>query len=96
LTGKAAVNVKIPACIEDGEYLLRMEHIGLHSAGSAGGAQLYISCAQLSVSGGTGTYKPNLVSFPGAYSPTEPGLMVNIYYPVPTNYKPPGGPVLQC
>lgn len=95
-TGKAAVNFVIPKCIEDGEYFLRIEHIGLHSAGSANGAQLYISCAQLSVSGGTGTYKPNLMAFPGAYNPTDPGLMINIYYPVPKSYTPPGGPALTC
>ncbi|KAJ0329818.1 hypothetical protein COL5a_003643 [Colletotrichum fioriniae] len=94
--GKATVNVQIPKCIENGDYFLRVEHIALHSASSVGGAQLYISCAQLRVTGGTGTYKPNLMSFPGAYSPNDPGLVVNIYYPVPTNYKAPGGDALTC
>jgi hypothetical protein len=42
------VGVTIPRCLQNGEYLLRAEHIALHSAGSAGGAQFYISCAQLS------------------------------------------------
>ncbi|KAK1483466.1 fungal cellulose binding domain-containing protein [Colletotrichum cuscutae] len=94
--GKATVNVQVPKCIENGDYFLRVEHIALHSASSVGGAQLYISCAQLRVTGGTGTYKPNLMSFPGAYSPNDPGLVVNIYYPVPTNYKAPGGDALTC
>lgn len=96
IQGKATVNVQIPKCIENGDYFLRVEHIALHSASSVGGAQLYISCAQLRVTGGTGTYKPNLMSFPGAYSPNDPGLVVNIYYPVPTNYKAPGGDALTC
>lgn len=62
-----------------GEYLLRIEHIALHGASSVNGAQLYISCAQLSVTGGgSGTPGP-LVSFPGAYKNTDPGLKVNIY-----------------
>ncbi|TEA10687.1 Endo-beta-1,4-glucanase D [Colletotrichum sidae] len=95
-SGKTTINVQIPKCLEDGEYFLRVEHIALHSASSIGGAQLYISCAQLRVSGGTATYRPNLVSFPGAYSPNDPGLVVNIYYPVPTNYKTPGGASLAC
>ncbi|KAL2881236.1 hypothetical protein SGCOL_003527 [Colletotrichum sp. CLE4] len=94
--GKATVNVQVPKCIENGDYFLRVEHIALHSASSVGGAQLYISCAQLRVTGGTGTYKPTLMSFPGAYSPNDPGLVVNIYYPVPTNYKAPGGDALTC
>jgi hypothetical protein len=94
--GKRTIDFKIPSCIADGEYFLRIEHIALHSAGSAGGAQLYISCAQLSVTGGTGTAKPDLMAFPGAYTPTDPGLMINIYYPVPKSYTNPGGPALAC
>lgn len=95
--GKSTINVQIPKCLADGEYLLRGEHIALHSASSVGGAQLYISCAQVSVSGGSGTYSPSkTVSIPGAYSPNDPGLVVNIYYPVPTNYKPPGPEPLTC
>lgn len=38
--GKHAI--KIPDCLEDGQYLLRAEMIALHAAGSAGGAQLYV------------------------------------------------------
>jgi hypothetical protein len=38
--GLATVNVKIPTCIAPGYYLLRVEHIALHSAGSTGGAQV--------------------------------------------------------
>lgn len=95
--GAASVPVKLPACLEDGEYLLRMEHIALHSAGSAGGAQLYISCAQLKVTGGSGGLKaPQMLSFPGSYQATDPGLMINIYYPVPTSYTAPGGADATC
>jgi hypothetical protein len=94
--GKAVLDVKIPKCIPSGDYLLRVEHIGLHSASSVGGAQLYISCAQLTVSGGSGSLPSNLVSIPGAYKPTDPGLVVNIYYPVPDHYVPPGGDPLTC
>lgn len=32
-----------------GQYLVRIEHIALHSASSFGGAQLYIACGQINV-----------------------------------------------
>ncbi|KAK1767230.1 glycoside hydrolase family 61 protein [Phialemonium atrogriseum] len=95
--GAQSVSVTIPKCLADGEYLLRAEHIGLHSASAVGGAQLYISCAQISVSGGSGTYAPkNQVAFPGAYPATDPGLVINIYYPIPTSYTPPGPAAETC
>jgi len=93
---KSSLDVQIPSCIADGEYLVRFEHIALHGAGSPGGAQLYISCAQVKVSGGSGSARPSLMSFPGAYNANDGGLTVNIYWPIPTNYKAPGGNTLQC
>jgi len=92
------VSVQIPKCVSDGEYLLRIEHIGLHSSGSIGGAQLYISCAQLSVTGGTGTINTAgaLVSFPGAYKATDPGILFQLYWPIPTSYVNPGPAVVSC
>ena len=62
-----------------GEYLLRVEHIALHSARSANGAQFYISCGQLNVTGGGAGVPTPLVSFPGAYKATDPGIMIDIY-----------------
>lgn len=82
--GATSIPIELPACLEDGEYLLRIEHIALHSASSPGGAQLYISCAQLNVSGGSGGINaPQMLSFPGSYTPTDPGLMINIYCKFP-------------
>ncbi|KAF2641663.1 fungal cellulose binding domain-containing protein [Massarina eburnea CBS 473.64] len=88
--GKSSVTVSIPKSIPSGEYLFRVEHIALHSASSAGGAQFYISCAQVKVTGGGNGSPGPLVAFPGAYKATDPGIMLNIYYPVPTSYTPPG------
>jgi hypothetical protein len=83
--------------LKDGDYLLRPEHIALHSAQSLGGAQFYLACAQITVSGGTGTYAPkNLVSIPGDYKATDPGILIDIWYPVPQNYTPPGPPAETC
>ncbi|KAI0019444.1 glycoside hydrolase family 61 protein [Xylariomycetidae sp. FL0641] len=93
--GLAEVSVTIPACVAEGDYLLRVEHIALHSASEVGGAQFYIACAQLHVSGsGTSTFDG--VAFPGAYSATDPGIQINIYYPVPTSYTNPGPAPVSC
>ncbi|KAB2571981.1 putative fungal cellulose binding domain protein [Lasiodiplodia theobromae] len=73
-----------------GEYLLRVEHVGLHGASEVGGAQFYISCAQIKVTGsGAGSPAPT-VKIPGVYTGEEPGLKINIYWPIPTNYTMPG------
>ncbi|EAT92384.1 hypothetical protein HBH56_138170 [Parastagonospora nodorum] len=85
---KGSITANIPKNLPSGDYLLRIEHIALHQASNAGGAQFYISCAQISVTGGgSGTPSP-LVSFPGAYSANDPGIKVNIYNA--RSYTPPG------
>ncbi|KAF2841970.1 lytic polysaccharide monooxygenase [Patellaria atrata CBS 101060] len=66
----------IPAALPSGQYLIRGEHIGLHIAGKP---QFYLACAQVSVTGGGSGRPTNLVSFPGAYSMSDPGLSLNIY-----------------
>ncbi|KAF8897885.1 glycoside hydrolase [Infundibulicybe gibba] len=76
----------IPKSTPNGQYLLRGEQIALHIAGTANGAQFYIGCAQINVVGG-GSGKPSpLVSFPGAYSATDPGILLNIYA-LPAGYS---------
>lgn len=95
-TGQSSFEVTIPSCISPGDYLLRAEHIALHTAQSPGGAQFYISCAQLTVTGGGSTDPPSKVSFPGAYSASDPGIQININYPVPTSYENPGPEVFSC
>lgn len=40
LSDAGSVTFPIPRCIENGDYLVRFEHIALHSASNAGGAQL--------------------------------------------------------
>src|ERR1700722_126972 len=69
-------NVTLPLNIKPGEYLLRHEIIALHLATSIGGAEFYPSCTQLNI-GGNGTDVPSpdeLVTFPGGYSDTDPGI----------------------
>lgn len=80
MTAGAAVEYTIPACIEDGYYLVRHETIALHAAFAYPGAQVYPGCHQLEVTGGGSTSPSDLVGFPGAYQPTDPGITYNAYY----------------
>ncbi|KAI6342565.1 hypothetical protein MCOR04_007075 [Pyricularia oryzae] len=85
------MDVPIPASLAPGDYLLRAEVIALHTAGSSGGAQMYMTCYQITVSG-SGTWQPSSaeqVSFPGAYRPADPGILFNIHAAV-GNYVVPG------
>ncbi|KAL2019551.1 hypothetical protein VTK56DRAFT_9518 [Thermocarpiscus australiensis] len=96
-SGKTQVSVQIPRCLANGDYLLRVEHIALHSASTVGGAQFYLACAQLTVTGGTGTLNTGqLVSFPGAYKATDPGILFQLYWPIPTSYTNPGPAPVSC
>ena len=81
------MNVVIPSDIAPGDYLLRAEVIALHTAGSSGGAQLYMSCYQLTVTG-SGSAQPATVSFPGAYKASDPGILVNIHAALSTYVAP--------
>ncbi|KAK6530272.1 hypothetical protein TWF694_003634 [Orbilia ellipsospora] len=91
--GASQYKFTIPSATPSGQYLVRIEQIALHSAAQVGQAQFYISCGQIKInSGGNGSPGP-LVALPGAYSATDPGILFNNYYPVPTNYVFPGPPV---
>nr|QYF11365.1 LPMO9A [Pleurotus djamor] len=90
------VTFKIPDCIPSGEYLLRVELIALHGAGSYPGAQFYMSCAQIRVTGGGSAVPGPIAHFPGAYSGTDPGIKLSIYWPPVTSYTIPGPAVFTC
>ncbi|EHA51823.1 hypothetical protein MCOR27_010744 [Pyricularia oryzae] len=97
IQGQGKHKIRIPQCIAPGQYLLRAEMLALHGAGSPGGAQFYMECAQINVVGGTGTKTPSsTVSFPGAYKSSDPGVTLSIYWPVVTKYQIPGPPVFTC
>jgi hypothetical protein len=71
----------IPKGVPSGKYLVRIEHLAVHNAANVGGAQFFISCGQVEVTGGgSGTPGP-LVAFPGAYQSHDPGIYFNNYYP---------------
>ncbi|TRM63523.1 glycosyl hydrolase family 61-domain-containing protein [Schizophyllum amplum] len=89
--------VTIPSDVAPGQYLLRAETIALHTASGAGGAQFYMSCYQVEITG-SGSATPDTVSLPGAYSASDPGILVNIHAqldsyvvpgPTPYGFSPP-------
>ncbi|KAB5518700.1 glycosyl hydrolase family 61-domain-containing protein [Coniochaeta sp. 2T2.1] len=97
ITNGGLQSITIPKCIPNGQYLLRAEMIALHGAGSSGGAQLYMECAQINVTGGTATASPATYSIPGIYKATDPGILINIYSMTPSsNYVIPGPQLFSC
>ncbi|RPA94402.1 glycoside hydrolase family 61 protein [Choiromyces venosus 120613-1] len=95
LVNKGKVAAKIPSCILGGNYLLRAKLIALYGASSYPDVQFYLECAQINVTGG-GSVSPATVSFPGAYLGSDPGVTINIYWPVVTSYTIPGPRLFTC
>lgn len=92
---ESTYSVTIPNCLSAGEYLLRIQQLGIHNPWPAGIPQFYISCAQVKVTGsGSGSPSPT-VSIPGAFKETDPGYTVNIYNNF-NNYTVPGPAVWTC
>ncbi|KAI0396272.1 glycoside hydrolase [Xylariaceae sp. FL0594] len=90
---------KLPSNLKSGEYLLRSEMLALHGAMQKGGAQFYIGCAQLAITGGSGSGNCSpKISLPGAYKADDANIYIpNFYYGFdPTTYKAPGGAVATC
>ncbi|KAG7101017.1 endo-beta-1 like protein [Verticillium longisporum] len=69
----------LPTCVAPGDYLMRVELLALHGASVRGEAQFYFECAQIRVTGSGTNTGSNFVSFPGAYSATDPGVLISIY-----------------
>lgn len=94
IAGNSGYTYTIPSCLADGFYLVRHEIIAVFVASSYPGAQLYPGCHQLNVTGGGSTTVSNdLVAFPGAYTPTDPGI---VWDSSSTTYPVPGPSVFSC
>ncbi|KAJ7474843.1 glycoside hydrolase family 61 protein [Mycena latifolia] len=95
-TDGTPANVTLPTNIKPGAYLIRHEIIALHLADTKGGAEFYPSCSQIRI-GGSGTGAPTedeLVLLPGAYSDTDPGILVpDVFNTPPPPYTFPGPPI---
>ncbi|KAL5376969.1 hypothetical protein DPSP01_010077 [Paraphaeosphaeria sporulosa] len=85
-------NTTIPAAVPAGDYLLRVEHIALHMAMRSGGAQFYLACSQITITGGGSGSPGPLAAFPGAYKASDPGILVDLskIASAPDSYQPPG------
>jgi len=89
-TNKGVFTFTIPSDLSPGNYLLRGELLALHEGDQLGGAQPYVHCAEITISG-SGVAIPDstyLASFPGAYSANDAGVHFDIYdgfktYPIP-------------
>ncbi|EMR67821.1 putative endoglucanase ii protein [Eutypa lata UCREL1] len=90
---------QLPANLASGEYLLRSEMLALHGAQTVNGAQFYIGCAQLKITGpgGGGSCSPE-ISLPGAYAAEDDNIYIPNFYNGfdPTTYAAPGGEVASC
>jgi cellulase len=90
---------KLPTGLASGEYLLRSEMLALHSSQTVDGAQFYIGCAQLKITGtgSKGACSPT-ISLPGAYKADDADIYIPNYYNGfdASSYAAPGGPVATC
>ena len=87
--------VTLPPSLAPGNYIIRFEIISLHFATVEGGAEFYPSCTQLQV-GGSQKGLPTdgeLVTFPGAYSDSDPGIYDQSQFDSSKEYIFPGPPV---
>ncbi|KAK4034541.1 glycosyl hydrolase family 61-domain-containing protein [Parachaetomium inaequale] len=88
-------SAEIPSCIPPGDYLIRIQQLGIHNPWPSGIPQFYLSCAQVTVTGGGSTTPSNTVSIPGAFKETDPGYTANIYNNF-NSYTIPGPAVFTC
>ncbi|KAJ5661174.1 Glycoside hydrolase family 61 [Penicillium longicatenatum] len=73
-----------------GQYLVRIEHIAVHGAGSYGDAEFYFNCAQIEVESESTVLPAPNVKIPGLYTGYEPGILFNMYSDCIVNYTMPG------
>ncbi|KAF3909846.1 Endoglucanase-4 [Orbilia brochopaga] len=87
----------LPQNLASGEYLLRSEMLALHGSQTVGGAQFYIGCMQLKITGPGGSCAPKY-NLPGAYTATQNNIYIpDFYYGfVPSTYSAPGPAVATC
>ncbi|EMD35749.1 glycoside hydrolase family 61 protein [Gelatoporia subvermispora B] len=89
----ANFTVNLPATLKAGQYLIRHEIIALHLATTIGGAEFYPSCTQVNVGGDQSGVPNATVSFPGAYSDTDPGIYDPDVFDAGAPYIFPGPPI---
>ncbi|KAF2640546.1 hypothetical protein P280DRAFT_469301 [Massarina eburnea CBS 473.64] len=89
LSNNLTWTVTVPSDIASGQYVLRHEIIALHSAGQEDGAQNYPKCINIEVTDG-GSTSPSGETADKFYTPSDAGLLVNIYSGDLSGYEIPG------
>ncbi|KIJ41444.1 lytic polysaccharide monooxygenase [Sphaerobolus stellatus SS14] len=79
------VTFTIPPNLPDGQYLVRLENIALHLAGTWRHRVLHILCPDQRRRR-TSDPQPK-VAFPGAYTGYEHSILISIYPPHPATYE---------
>ncbi|KAI1060883.1 hypothetical protein LB507_010077 [Fusarium sp. FIESC RH6] len=69
----------VPKNLKAGNYVLRHEIIGLHSAGQTNGAQAYPQCINLKVTGSGSQALSGGGDFTKFYTPNDAGIKFNLY-----------------
>ncbi|KAJ3126453.1 hypothetical protein HK098_007505 [Nowakowskiella sp. JEL0407] len=86
--------ITLPSNMPSGRWVLRIEVLALHSAYASGGAQFYMRCMDINVSGSNSGSPSPTIKFPGGYKSNDPGILFNLYTtPPPSSYTVPGGSV---
>ncbi|ORX95353.1 glycoside hydrolase [Clohesyomyces aquaticus] len=86
-------SVTLPSCLSAGEYLVRIEQLGIHNPG--GTPQFYVACSQVKLTGGGSASPSPLVKIPGHVKATDSGYTANIYNNF-NSYTVPGPKVFTC
>ncbi|EHL00249.1 putative endo-beta-1,4-glucanase D [Glarea lozoyensis 74030] len=76
---KQTYTFNLPKCVPSGDYLVRIQSLAIHNPYPGGTPQFYISCAQVTITGGGSTDLGPKVAIPGAFKKTDPGYTANIY-----------------
>jgi len=95
----ATTSITLPADLPAGEYLVRHELIAMQLGMTEGGAEFYPACAQIRLASPSRTAAAlpsgdKVVTFPGGYSDSDPGIHDPDIYNPGNNYVFPGPPVI--
>jgi len=81
----ASLSATIPSDLPNGDYLFRHEILALQNGMTKNLAEFYPNCVQMKVTGGSNananTIPSPTATFPGAYTDTDAGILVNVYNP---------------
>ena len=95
----ATTSVTLPSDLPAGEYLVRHELIAMQLGMSQGGAEFYPACLQVRLASPSRTAAAlpsgnQVVTFPGGYSDSDPGILDPDIYNPGTTYTFPGPTVI--